>query len=275
VVRKNTLYSAAMFGWGILVFGATVAVFSGKAAPLVTVEMIPISGPFSLFAFAGGLFVIGAIVVGKLRKRAWKRAGRQANLRPEGGGLIGSPDMVGTENGRTVRARTIKRRTSSGGGESGSSKSTFTIVEADLGEPPESGMVITRSDGEGLDDIGSAGFDLETDSVGEFDVITRSPELTDAILTERARGALRRMSRSGAVFVGDAADVVLEAVPDGDGMITGMVTDKIESKMKEKMGDSDAVSIETKGPILDSEEMEAQIAAVAAVADEFERATGR
>jgi hypothetical protein len=43
--------------------------------------------------------------------------------------------------------------------------------------------------------------------------------------------------------------------------------------MEAKMGGPGTVSTETKGLLMDSEEMEAQIAAVAAVADEFERAT--
>lgn len=232
-----------MFAWALVVFGGTVAVFSGRAAPVVTPETLPIGGPIGLFAFAGGLLVAGGVVIALLKRRAWRRAGRRANLEPEGGGLLGNPALVGTANGRTVRARTIKRQTS-GGGESGSSTSTFTVVEAE--------------------------------TVGEFAVVSSSTELARDTLTARAKNELREPALLESVLVGNASDVLGEAVPDSDGFLTGPLTEGIERKLRDEMaGDAGTVRVETKGTILDSEELARQIAAVAAVADGFESATAR
>lgn len=272
MVRKTSLYTVVLFAWALLVFGATVAVFSGQAAPLVTLEMLPVSGPIGLFAFAGGLLVVGAVGITLMKRRAWRRAGARANLTPQGGGLLGNPALVGTADGRPVRARTIKQQTS-GGGEGGSRKSTFTVVEADLGEPATEGLVISPGGGDTAD-IGDVPVNLETETVGEFAVVGNSEGLARDTLTTRARNELREPALLESVLVGNASDVLLEAVPDSDGRLAGALTDGIERKIREKMaGDAGTVRIKTKGMILDSEELDRQVTAVAAVADGFESAT--
>lgn len=263
-----------MFAWGVLVFGATVTVFSGRAAPLFTPEMIPMSGPLSLFVFAASLLAVGGTAIWLLKRRAWRRAGRGANLTPDGGGLLGNKTFAGTVAGRAVRAKTITRKTGSSD-EGGSSKTTYTVVEADLDEPATEGLVIgTGSDGMG--DIGNLPITLETDTVGQFAVVGTSEELAQDTLTPHAEDALREPARLDLVFAGNAADVLLEPVPDSDGALTGRLTDGIEKKVRNRLaGDAGTVSTQTKGLILDSDELDRQTRAVAAVANEFETASSR
>lgn len=274
MVRKKSLYSLGTFAWATVVFGATVAVYSGQTAPQVTPEMFPVSGPFGMFGFAAGLFVVGAIVIWQLKRRAWRRAGRRANLTAEGGGLLGSQDLVGTVTGRAVRARTIKRRTSDGG-EGGSNKTTYTVVEADLDERAAEGLVISTGGGE-MSDIGGLSVDLETETVGDFGVVGSTADLAGDTLTTRVRNALDEPTLLDSVLVGNASDVLLEAVPDSDGAIAGRITDRIKSKIEGEMaGDAGTVRTETRGLILDGAELDRQITAVTAVADEFEASTAR
>lgn len=272
MVRKKSIYTIALFAWGLVVFGATVAVFSGRAAPTVTPDMLPIDGPFGMFAFAAVPLLAGGAVIGLLKRRAWRRAGQRANLTPEGGGVFGTPTLAGTVNGRPVRARTIKRRTG-GGGEGGSNKSTFTIIEADLDDHATDGLVIGAGDGDvpGFSDMP---VDIEAESVEGFAVVGTSDELAGETLTTRARNQLRQPALLDSVLVGNASDVLLEAVPDSDGFLAGKLTDGIEQKLQEELaGDAGTVRAETSGLILDSEELANQITAVATVADEFESAT--
>lgn len=272
MVRKQSLYTIVLFAWALLVFGGTVAVFSGQAAPFVTPETLPLGGPVGLFVFAGGLLVVGGVGITLLKRRAWRRAGRRANLRPDGGGVLGTPALVGTANGRPVRVRTIKRETSSGG-ESGSSKTTFTVVEADFEKPATEGLVISNEGGD-IDGMGEMSVSFETETVGEFAVVGTSEELARETLTTRARNALREPAFLDSVLVGNASDVLLEAVPDSDGLLVGPLTDGIERKLRDSMaGDAGTVRVETKGLILDHEELDRQITAMTAVADGFEWAT--
>lgn len=274
MVRKSSLYTVVLFAWALLVAGGTVAIFSGRAAPVVTPETLPVSGPIGMVAVAGGLLVVGGVVIVLAKRRAWRKAGRKVGLTPEGGGLLGAPTLVGTEHGRTVRARTVKRQTGSGG-ESGSSKSTFTVVEADLDETATEGLVISTGE-EDAADIGDMPVDFETDTVGEFSVVGTSEKLARETLTTRARNELHETARLEEVLVGNASDVLLAAVPESDGLLTGALTDGIERNLRDEMaGDAGTVRVETKGMILDSEELDRQITAVAAVADGFESATAR
>jgi len=197
VVRRTSAYSLGLFGWAIVVFGTTVAVFSGNAAPLVTPSDLPVGGPLALFVSAVGLFLVGMLVVNRLKRRDWTAAGRAAGLEPEGGGLFETPDMVGTVGGRAVRATTITRKTSSSTG-NGNDTTTYTVVEADLREPIEEGLVVGERQDEpllGTSDVGGfeneelpAGVDAET--VGEHRVISGEGPSAEAVLPPRARDAL-------------------------------------------------------------------------------------
>jgi hypothetical protein len=273
VVRKHSLYTAALFGWVLIVFASTVALFSGQAEPLVSPSMLPANGPFAMVGLAGGSLIVGAVVLTQLKRRAWRRAGRHAGLTAEGGGLFRSADLVGTEGERTVRARTIKRKT--GGGESGTSKTTYTVVEADLREPATEGLLIARGNSSPTE-VGELPLEMETRSVGEFAVVGGADELGHKVLSDRVQDALRQSPLLDTMLVGNASDVLLEAVPDGDGGLMGWVTDGIEDKLADHIpGDASTVRVETKGMLLDEVALERQVTAVATVADEFEAVTAR
>jgi hypothetical protein len=273
VIRKNTRYNLLVMLWGILVFGATVAVFSGKVAPLVTPSMIPVGGPFSLFVFAGGLLVLGGLVVSQLKKRAWKRAGRRANLTPDGSGFFGNPDLVGTHKGRSVTVRTVKRKTGSSG-EGGSNKTTYTIVEADLDEPAADGIVAGLGAEDADTNFGELATQLETTTVNDFQAVTDAPERARDLLDGKTQRALEGPERVDTVLVGDASSVLVDAIPDGEGMLAEKMTDAMKSKIeKEFPGDADTVTVQSKGLLLDASALEEQLDAVATVANEFE-ATG-
>lgn len=122
VIRKHKLYQLAMLGWGVVVFGITVLTISGNARPYLSPEALPVDGPFQFVGVAAVLVVLGILVILRLWRNAWKRAGEQAGLSPRGGGLRGKPGLVGTVDGREVRAHAVKRETGDGGGESGASK---------------------------------------------------------------------------------------------------------------------------------------------------------
>lgn len=267
MVRKNTLYTLLLFGWGGVVFAATVAVFSGNAEPLLSPSAVPLDGPASLALFTGVPLVVGAVVIVSLRKRAWRRAGQRAGLSPTGLSLLGTPALVGTKDGRTVTARTVSRNTGSSG-ESGSGHTTYTVVEAELDGPASDRIIVGITD-EG--EFGEVTTQVETTSVGGYSVITDVPERAEQVLTGRTRTALEAPRQMEAVFVGDAAGLLLDSLPEAEGMIAGALTGAMESQMREKFpGDDTMVTTQTKGLLLDASELERQAAAVVAVANEFE-----
>ncbi|MEF8783558.1 MAG: hypothetical protein V5A39_10665 [Haloarculaceae archaeon] len=276
MINKNTRYSLLLFGWGILVVGATVAVFSGNAAPLLTPSTLPLNGPISMFVFAGVPLLGGGVVVALLRKRAWRAAGRRAQLTPDGGlSLLGNPDLVGTRAGRTVRARTIKRKTGSSG-EGGSKHTTYTVIEAEIDDPSEDGIVIGVGDTNEETDFGEVTAKVETEVVDGFPTINNAPDRTENVLTPKTQAALEEPDDIDAVYVGDTSTVILDALPDADGMIAGKLTDMLKSKVEEKLpGNTHTVTIQTKGVLLDGGELDRQVAAVATVANEFETTAPR
>lgn len=271
MVRKNTLYTLLLFGWGGTVFAATVAVFSGNATPLVSPSAVPLDGPASLALFAGVPLVSGAVVIVALRKRAWRRAGQRAGLTPNGLNLVGTPALVGTEDGRTVTGRTVSRKT--GSSEGGSGHTTYTVVEAELDSPASDRIIVGLTD---ESEFGEVATQVETTSVGGYSVLTDAPERAENLLTGRTRTALEAPEEMETVFVGDAAGLLLDSLPEAEGMIAGALTGAMESQMQEKFpGDAAMVTTQTKGLLLDASELERQATAVAAVASEFEATAQR
>lgn len=272
LVSKYRLYQFAMFGWATVAFAAVVLVLSGNAEPYVSASAIPITGPLEMFGVMAGLAVVGWMVISQLEKGSWNRAGKRANLAPAGWGLVGKPALQGTVDGRPVQARTVKRRTGSSG-EGGSSKTTYTVVEAELSAPAADGLVLSPGDGAVLSGR-SVNVDLgpETTSVGDIGVVG-SDALARDVLTTRVRDALQQPETMETVYAGNAADLLLEAIPDAEGTISGFVTGKMESAIEDRLpGDAGTVRTEQKGVILNATELEAQATAVAAVAESFERA---
>ncbi len=268
MVRRGTLYDAAGLGWAFLVVAATFVVVIPDVDPTVAPSDVPGPGPVGVFVATLVLIVVGTTVVGRLRVREWRAAGRRVGLEPEGGGLFGTPDLAGTVDGRRVRARTIERRTSTSGSES--STSTFTVVETDLRAPADRGLIVAAPDA-GADVVIGEAPDRET--VGEYEVVAGSFDLARAVLSERVRSTLATPTLLESVWAGDATEAMLDAIPDGDGL-TGMLAGAMEEKIASKFPDEpDTVGTQTKGLLLDPAELEAQVEAVLAVAEEFEHAT--
>jgi len=273
MLRKQHVYAIATVAWPVLVFGAAITAYSGQAEPYVSASQMP-GGPTGMFGGALGVSAVGWAAIGTLRKRSWLSMGRRAGLAPEGGSVlpIGQPDMTGSVHGRTVRART-RSKTTGGGGESGSSKSTFTVVEADLPGPSDRGLFVGRGDSAGGlgDDVGAR--HLPTVTIDdEFVVVGDSEELARAVLTDRVRDALRAMEDDDdGLLVGDAGGVVSDAV---SGASDSRLVQAAANRAGEKFaGDAATVSHETRGLLLDADELERRLEAVAAAADAFEDAT--
>lgn len=273
IISKRGLYRFAMVGWATVVSAAVVLVLSGTAEPYVSASAVPINGPLEMFGVTAGLFVAGGIVISQLEKGSWKRAGKQAKLTPGGWGVFGKPPLEGTIDGRPVRARTVKRRTGSSG-EGGSSKSTFTVVEAELSATASDGLILSPGDAAVLSGE-SVNVDLgpETTTIGEIGVVGSQPLARD-VLTTRVSDALQQPETTEAVYAGNATDLLLDAIPDADGLISGAITGTMASGIEKRLpSDAGTVRTEQKGVILNATELEAQATAVAAVAESFECAT--
>lgn len=273
LVSKYGLYRLVLFVWGVGVFGGVILVGSGNAEPYVSASQLPVDGPLELFGLAAGLLVLGAVVVAVLERGSWTTAGRRANLIASGGGIVRKPDLEGTIDGRTVRARTHSRRTGSGG-EGGSTKTTYTVVEAELDGPATEGLVFSATGDETLSH-GSVNVDLGSDATAVNGVaVVGKPDLAREVLTNRVVDAMQAPRQLETVYVGNVTDLLLDEIPDADGLVTGALTETMRSGVEAGLpGDADTVRMERNGVILDADELEAQTRAMAAVADSFEHAT--
>jgi len=273
VIRKHNLYRLATLAWGLVVFAVIVLTLSGNARPFLTPDALPIDGPFQMVGVAVVLVVAGALVIDRLERRAWTAAGERAGLSPRGGGLRSRPDLVGTVDGREVRARTVKRKTG-GDGESGSSTTTFTVVETALAEPTDRGFIVTAGGAPtaGTEDLPVDLADRLT-TVGDVAVLGEPGEFAREALTPRAQNAIAAADSLEGVHVGESADVFLEAIEASGGGLAGSMVGLMETKIKERMpSDAGSVATERKGVVLDAEDLAARAEAVAAVADGVEAA---
>jgi hypothetical protein len=274
LIRRHTAYQAALLLWALVAFGSALVVVSGNAEPYVSMSDVPTGTPFPLFGGAFGAVLLGGVVVGRLTRRDWKRAGRQAGLAPTERSLLGKPELEGTVRGHTVRMRTVKRQTGSGGGSQtgGSSSSTYTVVEVDLNSPVHNGIMVTTSEdttvfGAGVEARNHA---IYVDGIG---VIGADENVTRAVLTDRVREELRAPSMLDVVLVGDVSDTLLGAIRDDSGMFASMIYDKLEDKIEEtNFADETTVSSEQKGILLDGTELARQVDALVAVTESFEAA---
>lgn len=260
-------YNAAKAVWLVVVIGPLFVTYTGVAEPYLSRSMLPLSPVYWL---AGGavILAVGWLAISSLETMSWRSAGRAAGLTPQGwGGVFGKPDLVGKIRGRQVRARTIQRRE---GGGRGNSKNTYTVVEAELDGPAESGLVVTA--GEEVAESSMQGH-LQDQSVdihrkGEFGVLGGSEDVADALLSRRSRDAIRDLDASEAVYVGNA----VEAWPSLGG---GMVGSMFQNAMAEALpSDESTVATDKKGLVLDGDELQRRAETVAAVADAYENASG-
>jgi len=269
MVRKKTLYSTVMGAWFLLSIAAGIGTIFGVFEPVVSVEDVPY-GPLGAFGFMFASIITGMFVIGRLRKRAWKAAGRDAGLEPENGGLIGTPDLEGTIRGRGVRLHkyTVSK---GGGGEGGSNSQTYTLVEADLAQPVERGFFLGSDEGPENSAETDMPDELQTHRIaGEYyafgDV---SAEGASRLFTNEVRDAFR--AGAGGVVVGDPTDAIMSAAPDDGGFFVNSIADLAESKIRDTEGfDQTTVAHTRKGLMMNPERMEAQIDAAAAVAEAYE-----
>jgi hypothetical protein len=267
MVRKSTLYGVARGLWVVAVGAAGVLVYTGRAAPYLTLADLPVA-PIRAAAGLVALALVGVYAIDRLKVRDWRTTGEAAGLHPRGGGLIGgTPRLVGSVGGRPVRARTVTR---SGDGPL-SRSSTYTVVEADLGEPAAEGLVLLWGDAGGERLTGAYPELSVVDVDDEFGAVGRE-DLARGIVASRAGNALRELRSPGAMYVGDVGALLAEATGDpADAGLVGLLGD---SPGDELPGDAGTVSTETRGVLLDADTVERQAAAVAGVADAFESATG-
>lgn len=265
MVRKNTLYTTAFFLWIPLVLGGAVVVMSGQAPSLLTAAEVPGGAP-AVFGLAMALIAAGYTVFRLLRGWSWRRAGRRAGLSPERDGLFGAPALVGTSRGRTVRARTVARQDSSDGQ---SGRQTFTVVEADLRTPAETGLVVGPATAGGTWDITSADVGFEVETLGEFAAVGSARELARETLDDRVRETLRADALVDAVYVGDASGVLVDAIPADSGALAGVVAGRLADQLP---GGPETVAVETRGLLLEAGSLQRQVEAVVAVAEAFEAA---
>lgn len=267
-IRKSTLYQGGLFVWAGLSAAAVILVYTGNAKPVVAPSQIP-GDPWYAFVVVAALWLVGGVVVGHLRRRAWKRMGKETGLTPESGGLFAAPDLTGTVRGRPVRAHTVTRKRS--GGESGSTSVTFTVVEAELAGPVEDGVLLgRREDGGAAGTVDLGDTSLAFESLDErFVAIGDGGGLAGAALSTRARNALLDLDEVDHLSVGDPTGAMASAVPDMSGSLVGdAIQSRIESRIADELvGGASTVTHRTKGTLLDGASLERQVTAVVAVAD--------
>lgn len=273
-ISKHKLYQLAIVVWGVVVFAVMILTISGNAQPFLSPDALPIDGPLQFVGVAAVLVVLGALVILRLETNAWKTAGKQAGLSPRGGGLRSKPGLIGTIDGREVRAHIVKREPSDGGKESGSSKTAFTVVETTLAEPTDRGLIVSSANGANLGPK-SVPADLsgQVRTVGDVAVVGESDTFARDVITPKAETELAKLESDANVNAGEAGDVIIEAIKASDSNLAGSMIGLMESKIKERMSAGpETVGTERKGVILDGDNLKARAQAVVAVADGFENA---
>lgn len=270
MVRKSTLYGVARGLWVAVVVAAGVLVYTGRAAPYLTLADLPVA-PIRAAAGLVALALAGVYAIDRLKVRDWRTTGEAAGLQPRGGGLLGgTPQLVGSVGGRPVRARTVER-SKTVEGDSRTRSRTYTVVEADLQEPASVVLVLFWGDGAASDaPLVEAYPELSvTELDGSFEVV--GPEgVARGIVASRAGNALRSLQSEGSMYVGDVGELLAEA--GGDAADQGLVGLLGDSAADALPGDATTVSTQTRGLVLDADAIERQATAVAAVADAFESA---
>jgi len=261
-------YTLAQFAWGALTIGGAMAVVSGRTEPFLSVSQLP-AGDFGTALAGFGAAIAGWVAIGQFRRREWRDAGRQVGLSPESGGLDGLTsyaDMSGTIRGRSVRVRTVS--------EGSRNRNVLrTLIEAQLGDLPETGIVVGRT-GSGTPEKSAPNFgdfSAETHTVaGEFWAVGDEVLARD-VLTREVRDALRAAGEVDGVYAGDVTGILEEAAPD----VGGAIGDKLMSVTTGSLtpGDGTTVRWKRKGAIIEPETIEESVDAVVAVADAFETAT--
>jgi hypothetical protein len=287
VSLKRALLGVAALVWAGVVFGAWIAIDQGLAGPAVSFADVP-GGSTGGMAGAMVAAVAGWMLIGYARQRVqrgeWKQTGREAGLRPTGSGS--PPELMGTVDGRTVRAR-LEHRTVNSGGEGASRRVPYTVVEAGLDGPADHGLVGGPADGELDADIGTLRFEAVVEHADVADDLVAVEEqglavagtaetAVETLATGTMGDALRSDDQLNLLSVGDAAGVVASFAEarnaEMEGAGSSLAEYPVDNLREELPGDAGTATVETHAHIQDGDALRGQAAAVVAIADVFEEA---
>lgn len=272
MVRKHSGYLLAYVAWSVVAMGGFFAVVTGIApspVPTSSLPALPVGPPeLSLFAAMVVVFLLGTAVIRLLQKLSWLRVGRRAGLSRESG-LFPTPHLTGTVDGRSVRARTVTREEASSSEGNKSTKNSYTIVEVALDEEDPDGVVIRRADDPGL--VGSAlGGGPDAEGRDRIEVYDDSEELSrDEVLPGATQDALLAPAHFDTMSVGSGPQWLL----DEGGPLTRSFFGALGSGTlaEQQSGDPHEsagwVTLESRGTVLDAEELASQVEATVAVAE--------
>lgn len=269
--------------WGVVVLASAGIglAYAGMAEPYVSQSQLPGNPGLALVAVVV-LFLGGAVVSGFLDRWAWKRTGRRAGLSPAGfqllknppngnRELVGNPDLVGTARGRSVTARTYNTGSNR---EGSSSRKTHTVVETELETPVDwTATFVPGGDGAAAEipDFGSTEARAVDD---EFAVWGEVPDdVAEEVLSGPVRTALLDLESN--VSVGNMGSHLLgsmrEAVAGESGMAASLAQGMLDAGSVDEPEGNTRVEHREEGILLDAEELEHRMEAVAAVAKSVER----
>lgn len=274
MVRKHSRYLLAYVAWSIVTMGGFFLLVTGTAEGYVSVPDVPDSpvGPpeLSLFAVMVVVFLAGTAAIRLLQKLSWLRVGRTLGLSRDGG-LFPSPPLTGEVRNRDVRARTIDREEQTEGAGNESNTNAYTVVDVELHDPVESGLVIRRADEAGL--VGNTLGDDPPEGRDRIEAYDADEELSvDDVLSGAAQDALLDPAHFDDLTVGAAPQWLL----DENGPITrsffgalgaGTLAEQVDGDVHE---DADRVTLESRGVVLSSSELERQVQAAISVAESVE-----
>lgn len=262
-MKKARLYEIVSIVWWILSFGVAAGI------ALVLSSAPRASGGFGVgfapLAFVGMVLIGlgGSAAIQLHENRTWRRAGHQVQLSPENGrGFLRKPVLIGSINGRTVRARATGGwlRMLPGG----------TVVETELDRPIELGFVVATTDKRWSQSRVTSKLEPERAATRDdrFVVYGHSESIARALISGCSREAL--LAINGEVYIGDASD----AVATGTSLSETALWPLFEKPWTWGVPETPStVSIRTGGTVVDSDRLKRQSEAVVAVADAVEETT--
>jgi len=275
MIRKHSGYLLTFAAWAVVTMGGFFAVVVGITEPTFSIGDVPaVAGaPRELTAFGAMVvvFLSGTAVIRGVQKLSWLRVGRRAGLSREGG-LFPTPHLTGTVDGRSVRARPVTREEQSTSEQNTSTKNSYTVVEVALEEPESEGIVIRRADDPGL--VGSAlGGGPDAEGRDRISVYDDSDELpTDEVLSGATQDALLAPAHFDTMSVGTGPQWLL----DEGGSVTRTFLGALGSGTLAEQVSGDPhdeaswVTLESRGTVLNADELDRQVAAAVAVAEAHE-----
>lgn len=287
-------YRAAKWGaWALILFGP-VAFF-------VFLNYMPLSDlPYTKMVLIALVFMLpyGAYrAIGLIKAREWEAVGRPAGLTPIDGeprreelskkmDSKSTPILTGRVGGRVVRALSFSE---SKGAKSGSRGGT--IIETDLRDPADGGVIVEPAEGGRLlDTISSAPGEDEIyqDAPNvpgrRFAAVGDPSELAQTVLSGRSRDAVSAIQPFHRLLVGNAEQALRNGLPDWEDNVPdflelslGFAMDwgmEMAKQGPQLLGDAQTVShYLAYDTIRDPDVLEQHAKSVVAVAEAFEEAT--